>query len=109
MRYIRPVVIMLFLGACAGSAPEDREVPDNQSLPGPSEGNTGGGELADIELCDAQTYRDLVGSDVDDASFPTAGGPRVFGVNDIVTQDFIPQRTNVVFDTSRRIVRVYCG
>jgi len=77
-------------------------------LPGPSE-QGGSGELAEQELCDAIDYRILVGTSVDDTAFPVGPRLRVFGANDIVTQDYIPQRTNVVYDASRKVIRVYCG
>ena len=64
---------------------------------------------AAIEMCQADQYRHLVGQSVTATSFPTGPSLRVFGANDIVTQDYIPQRTNVVYDGSQRIVRVYCG
>jgi len=65
--------------------------------------------LADIELCDASQYRPLVGQAAGGRQFPTGPSLRVFGVNDIVTQDYVPQRTNIVADDSGKIVRVYCG
>ncbi len=108
MRFTIFQALLLGLAACAPTAPDDRFVPGDRALPGPSEEIDGEG-LADIELCDAEDYRSLVGSDVGATSFPTGPELRVFGVNDIVTQDYIPQRTNIVFDTSRRIIRVYCG
>ena len=77
-------------------------------MPGPSEQGDAGG-LAEQEQCDAINYRILVGSDVDDTSFPIDPSLRGFGESDIVTQDYIPQRTNVVYDRSRKIIRVYCG
>lgn len=108
MRFTIFPALLLGLTACAPTAPDDRVPSGDRALPGPSEEIPGGG-LADIELCDAADYRPLVGSDVGATSFPTGPELRVFGVNDIVTQDYIPQRTNVVYDTSRRIIRVYCG
>ena len=108
MRFTPLAAMSLVLAACGSGAPDDRDVSSDRALPGPSEAISGGG-LADIELCDAEDYRGFVGSDVGSTSFPTSPSLRVFGVNDIVTQDYIPQRTNIVHDTSRRIVRVYCG
>ncbi len=108
MRFTIASAIILGLAACEPTVPDDRAAPEDRALPGPSE-DVGGGGLADIELCDAEDYRPLVGSNVDATSFPTGPQLRVFGVNDIVTQDYIPQRTNVVHDTARVIVRVYCG
>ena len=96
------------LSACGpedGPALDDRpaaaELPDDQKTDGE-------GGLADIELCDAADYRALIGTSVTDTSFPVGPRLRVFTLTDIVTQDYIPQRTNVVHDRGR-ITRVYCG
>ena len=108
MRFTFPALMLVAMTACAPTVPDDLDQPEDRALPGPSEQIEGSG-LAAVELCDAADYRGLVGSDVGATSFPVSSSLRVFGVNDIVTQDYIPQRTNVVYDTSRRIVRVYCG
>lgn len=113
MRFTVPALLILAMTACAPSTPDDRETDEpvaggERALPGPSEGG-GGGELAEIELCDAKDYRVLVGTDVKLTSFPEGANLRVFGENDIVTQDYIPQRTNIVHDTSDQIIRIYCG
>ncbi|MEM6384602.1 MAG: hypothetical protein AAF718_00050 [Pseudomonadota bacterium] len=114
MRLNSTVAASLFiLSACGSEAPDDRQEVSTastveQALPGPSEAG-GSGALAEVELCDAKDYRVLVGSDVDDTSFPLGPRLRVFGINDIVTQDYIPQRTNVVYSDKRRILRIYCG
>lgn len=104
-----PLLACLVLLACAPTVPEDTGiVTADRPAPGPSEGGGGGG-LADIELCDAGDYRPLVGSPVAATTFPTGPMLRVFGFNDIVTQDYIPQRTNIVYDGGGTITRVYCG
>lgn len=75
------------------------EVAEDGSEPG----------LGDIELCDAADFRPLIGSGIAEAVIPEDRVHRVFGEDDIVTQEYIPQRTNVVYDTKGRIVRVWCG
>ena len=98
----------LALAACAAPPSIDDEAPiEPRPLPGPSE--SGGEGLADAELCDADDYRSLVGSPAADANLIVGPELRVFGVNDIITQDYLPQRTNVVSDTDGLILRVYCG
>ena len=108
MRFTFFSAALLILTACGGDAPDDLPPPEDRALPGPSEKIEGGG-LADIELCDAAEYRYLVGQPVESAAFPASAELRVFGVNDIVTQDYVPQRTNVVYDETRVIARIYCG
>lgn len=109
----RSIVILAVMAAtaCAPTTPDDRDgavESEIRPLPGPSE-QVGGEGLAAIEMCDAEDYRPLVGQNVSSASFPTGPMLRVFGANDIVTQDYVPQRTNVVYDSARIIVRIYCG
>ena len=65
--------------------------------------------LADIELCDAEEYRPLIGSNIAAVTLPAGPRMRAFSVDDIVTQEYIPQRTNVLYETDGRIIRVYCG
>lgn len=110
MRLTLPIVGLAVLAACAPTSVDDRAsqtVPDAE--PPGIEGETGEPKLGDVELCDARDYRHLMGSDVAATTFPTGARLRVFGVNDIVTQDYIPQRTNVVYGENGAITRVYCG
>lgn len=108
MRAAAPCLVLLLASACGPAALDDRGGSEPRALPGPSEAIPGGG-LNDVELCDAEVYRPLEGSAASATTFPVGSRLRVFGVNDIVTQDYIPQRTNVVYDTSGTITRVYCG
>lgn len=100
-------VLAVLLAGCGGGA----TVPDaRRSEPVTIvNGETKEPGLADIELCDASDYRPMVGSNIAAATFPAGPRLRVFGEDDIVTQEYIPQRTNVVFDKGGTIVRVYCG
>ena len=62
-----------------------------------------------LEQCDAADYRPLIGTPLAEAAIVSGERMRVFGVNDIITQEYLPQRTNVVFDDEGLISRVYCG
>lgn len=62
-----------------------------------------------LEQCDASDYRPLVGSPFRDAMLVPGDRLRVFSENDIITQEYLPQRTNVVYGSDGLIVRVYCG
>lgn len=61
------------------------------------------------EQCDAADYRPLIGTPVTATIFPTGKLLRVYGQGDIVTQEYIPQRINVVYNSGGKIVRVTCG
>lgn len=119
MRALPMLAIFAALAACAPTSVDDRAIVTlpSESLPNaapPSvdavvEQEDAEPKLADIELCDARDYRPLIGSDVKATTFLSGPALRVFGVNDIITQDYVPQRTNVVFDDGGTITRVYCG
>ncbi len=96
--------------ACAGEEPvvEDLTVgePVAEAEGGVEESPE---EPALPEECDAEEYRGLIGTPFAEATFPEDPMIRVYGVNDIITQDYRPQRTNVIYDVDGTIVRVTCG
>ena len=105
------VMAALTLAACT-SQPNDAAPTETPRATLPSGATTEGtkGEPAvGTEPCDLAPYRDLVGTDVKATSFPDDPRVRVFNLNDIVTRDYIPQRTNIVHDNAGRITQVYCG
>lgn len=63
----------------------------------------------DIELCDAADYRPLIGSNIAATTLPAGPRLRVYSVDDIVTQEYIPQRTNIIYRPDGTILRVECG
>ncbi|NND20673.1 MAG: hypothetical protein HKO14_01175 [Silicimonas sp.] len=68
------------------------------------------GSLGGVELCDADFYRPLIGRPYTDVTVP--GGPklRVYSSTAVVTQEYLPDRTNVVYDDrTGRILRAFCG
>lgn len=69
----------------------------------------GAGGAPDLEECDAAEYRPLIGTPVADSVFQTGERLRVYSEADIVTQEYIPQRTNVVYTSGGTITRVFCG
>lgn len=104
------VAVLSLLVACASAEPTPGEGPppmdDEVSL------DEGGGKepgLADIELCDAEDYRPLIGTNIAAATLPADPMLRAYGVNDIITQEYLPQRTNILYGTDGVIQRVYCG
>ncbi len=108
------VLCALVLASCTTDEAEVFEdITTSASLPSgavPSGASEAGSEAGtSTELCDAATYRPLIGTNVSEAVLPEIAGLRVFSINDIVTRDFIPQRTNVVYETGGEISQVYCG
>ena len=101
----------LVLAACG---PEEGEVIEDKPAIGtlPSGASAGAGPdkaAVGTELCDLDVYQGLVGTNVAATTFPSDPRIRVFNVDDIVTRDYIPQRTNIVYDKAGRITQVYCG
>lgn len=110
MRIWTAMIVMATLAACAPQVPDarvsggsDGAVQDrNGALNQPP-------KVGEIELCDARNYRPLIGQPVSATTFPASRNLRVYSVNDIVTNDYIPQRTNVVYGTNGKIQQVFCG
>ena len=92
---------ILLLGCAAENAEEpivkdDPEVVEDDAPPA-------------LEECDAAEYRELVGTNIAATVFPEDPMIRVYGEGDIITQEYIPRRTNIVFDADGNIVQAYCG
>lgn len=62
----------------------------------------------DFDRCHGQSH--WLGRPVDEARLQkVTKAYRILGINDIATQDFNPDRLNVVVDSKGVIVRMYCG
>lgn len=100
------------LAGCAPVADEDVIVTETV-VPGDTPGGvvegSEDGDTALAEQCDAEAYRGLIGNSIAATALPEDPMLRAFGVNDIITQDYRPQRTNIVYDAGGTITRVYCG
>ena len=110
-----PVFAVLVLASCASDTTEVVEdITEGATLPSGAQAADGAeidseSSSTGPELCEAATYRPLIGTNIADATVPQATNLRVFGINDIVPRDFIPQRTNVVYETTGEIAQVFCG
>jgi len=111
MKYV--CLLALMISAACAPVPDDTsgivDITDGPELPTTPVAASNPGGSPDAEECDAETYRPLLGTPAADTVFPTGERLRVYSEADIVTQEYIPQRTNVVFDSSGRINRVFCG
>lgn len=97
---------LLFLTACGPPSIDDRV---DAVVPPQVEAEDSSPKLGEIELCDARDYRPLIGKAVEATTFVENRMLRVYGVNDIVTNDYIPQRTNVVYNEKGVITKAFCG
>ena len=112
------VFLSLLLAACSGAPVYDSGsggggglTGGGGNLPGAGGGaNDPLGSLGGVELCEAPEYRPLVGQPVAATTFPAGPKFRVYSDTDVVTQEYLPDRTNVVFSArSGTILRVFCG
>ena len=100
--------LVFALAACSSDVPDDRNLDIGETVSDGEDGKEPG--LADIELCDAADYRGLIGTSIAATTLPADPMIRAFGENDIVTQDYRPHRTNIVYrEKGGTIFRVYCG
>ncbi|WP_019962077.1 I78 family peptidase inhibitor [Woodsholea maritima] len=100
------VLAGLTLSACAatlgGDNPTQSELVDTDS---------DGGSGSDIAMgCGDALYQRLVGQAIMEVHQPSLPRPhRIYGQHDMVTQDYRPERLNIVVDPQDRVHRVYCG
>ena len=101
MRFVL-IGLTTFLAACAVEEEVIIEIPVEDVVEEE--------EIPALEQCDAADYRPLIGTEIAAALTP-GDDPmlRVYGAGEIVTQEYLPQRTNIVFDGDGLIQRVYCG
>ncbi|MGI9389130.1 MAG: hypothetical protein ACR2O1_03655 [Boseongicola sp.] len=105
---LRLTAALLFLTACSPTS--ETVEPPADDIDEVTESETGEDTAPDVmEQCEANDYRPLIGTTVDEAAL--SGDPmlRVYGENDIVTQEYLPRRTNIVYDSRKVIQNVYCG
>ena len=100
------LVLCLALAGCA--------VEEEPALITPLEGGDIVSELEGAgaglpEECDAADYRPLIGSSIAAVTLPTDPRVRAYGETDIITQDYLPQRTNIIYGADGVILRVTCG
>ena len=99
-------ICAITLTACGAEEPPIEEI-----LVEPVEPANSGLEerIPELEQCDADLYRPMIGTPAATAALPESDMLRVYGANDIVTQEYLPQRTNVVVGADGLIQQVTCG
>lgn len=108
MRFTVVACLLGLLAGCASAPEKEIAAPEERALPGPSE--IGSDETFPLpEACETLPYREFVGMPVDGTDWASGPDLRIFGINDIITQDYRPERTNVVYDEAGVLMRVYCG
>lgn len=98
MKHYLPV--LLLLSACGGQigeAPAPIPTPDTAVL------------SEELKPCRATGLIDTIGQPLAAIESRLPADARVVSVNGIVSQDYRPERTNVVFDEAGNVVRLWCG
>ncbi len=104
---LRLTAVFVFLAACSSTVEvvADPGVADEPVVDGePVEE-----EPVVMEQCDAEDYRPLIGTVVAGATLSDGPMLRVYAEGDIITQEYLPRRTNIVHDARQIIRNVYCG
>lgn len=67
-------------------------------------------QVETVQACNSSTLQWMIGQpEAVIAGIEIMGTVRVIGVNQIMTMDYDPTRTNFYLDTDSRITRVTCG
>ncbi|MDD9922057.1 MAG: I78 family peptidase inhibitor [Boseongicola sp.] len=94
----------LTLSACTPADEVDEQLPPDEEVTEEAEEAPPA-----LEQCDAADYRVFEGTPIADVEVSEDPSIRVFTEGDIITQEYLPQRTNIVLDASGAILNVYCG
>ncbi len=105
---LRLIAVALIMAACSPTGEAEEAVVDS-IVEGAEVAAEEGSAPTVIEQCDAEGYRILIDTSVSAATLPEGPMLRVYGENDIITQEYLPRRTNVVYDARKVVRNVYCG
>lgn len=103
---IRASLFMLALlaSACAPPAQPPSESPAAETPAMPQTA----AEATAQDTCGAAQYRSMIGVNIAAATFPADAGIRIIQPDSIVTEDFSPQRLNVIVDANGVITSLEC-
>lgn len=96
------LALSLVMAACAPPASEPPAVPPAAEAPGPQTRD----EATAQDTCGAGAYRDRVGTNV--SEMDVQPGARVVGPDTMVTEDFRPDRLNILVDAQGVITGFGC-
>ena len=105
---LRLIAALLIVAACSPTGETEEAVVDS-IVEGAEVAAEERSAPTVIEQCDAEDYRTLIDTSVSAATLPEGPMLRVYGENDIITQEYLPRRTNVVYDARKVVRNVYCG
>jgi len=96
--------IALLLAACTPSNGPPTAETSGSATPAP-------GTAADAtaqDTCNAARHRSLIGSNISEATLGESPNTRIVSPDSIVTQDFRPDRLNVIVDDDGQITSLEC-
>ncbi len=99
------IAFALLAAACtppAETPPPEQPVAEQPALP------TTAAEATAQDTCGAAQYRDLVGQNFAAVSLPAGNNVRIIQPDTIVTQDFSPQRVNMIVGADGIITAFEC-
>ena len=98
------VAIAMLTAACTPSSEPPANAPPSAAAPPPGTA----AEATAEDTCGADRYRDLIGSNVDETTLRDNTDARIIAPDSAVTQDFRPDRLNVILDADGRITSLEC-
>jgi hypothetical protein len=105
MRALFMTLAVFAAGACTQPTPPEDAPPETPAATGPQTAE----EATAQDACGASRYQNLIGtpaSAIDQSTLPA--GARVITPDTMVTQDFRPERLNIITGTDGRVSSLRC-
>lgn len=99
------IAAALLMAACA---PSNTTPPDGATPPADGAGPQTAAEATAQDTCGASGYRSLVGSSLAAVTLPADANIRIIQPDTMVTQDFRPDRINMIVDADGTITGLEC-
>jgi hypothetical protein len=103
---IRALFVALALAAAACAPPASETPPETPEAEAPMPQTRE--EATAQDTCGAAQYRAMLGSNLAAVTFPADAGIRIIQPDTMVTQDFRPDRLNVIVDANGVITALEC-
>ncbi len=96
------IALSLFAAACAPAETPPPEQPPEAAMPQTRE------EATAQDTCGASAYRSLVGANIAAVTLPADSNIRVVQPDSVITQDFRPDRINIITDANGVMTSLEC-
>ena len=105
---MRVLLMSVALMALAGCGETTITTEEAVAPPAPAAAPTTAAEATAQDTCGAAQYSAMVGSQLAAVTFPAEAGIRIIQPDTVVTQDFRPDRLNVIVDAGGVITGLEC-